>query len=251
MMTRLLEDKVVWITGASRGIGRSIALACAAEGAHTVLVARERSHLSGTAAAIEEIGNGSPPTLLEYDITDPQAVSNALINFFKTRKRLDAMINNAGIMDDAPLGMITQDLVERVFSVNVYATLYHMQFASRLMARAKAGSIVNISSILGRVGGGGQAVYSAGKAAVIGATLAASKELAQHNIRVNAVAPGFIDTDMTRKLPEERRQKVINNIGFRRPGTPEEVAQTVLFLASDRSAYLTGQIIGVDGGMLI
>lgn len=245
-----LTDKVVWITGASRGIGRAVALACAAEGAVTVLTARHKDHLSETAASIIEAG-GRQPLLLNYDITDLQAVGNAFQRVFRETKRLDGLVNNAGIMQDALLGMITAEQVEDTFAVNVFGTLYHMQYAARLMGRAKAGSIVNISSIMGRYGYPGKTTYSASKGAVIGATLAAAKELAPSGIRVNAVAPGVVNTDLLGGVSAEKMKAAVESIGFGRLASAAEVADAILFLLSDRSRYITGQIVGIDGAMRV
>jgi 3-oxoacyl-[acyl-carrier protein] reductase len=147
--------------------------------------------------------------------------------------------------------MISADVIHLVLQTNVAGSLLHLQGAARLMTRAKGGSIINLTSIIGRWGKAGQAVYATSKAAVIGMTLSASKELAPKGIRVNAVAPGMIDTDMTKQLPENRRQDALASIKMGRAGQPEEVAQTILFLASEMASYITGQVIGVDGGMIV
>ena len=165
--------------------------------------------------------------------------------------QLDAVVNNAGILDDALLGMVNEQQLSRTFAVNTEAVIFHMQYASRLMMKQKSGSIINVSSIIGRVGNIGQTVYSASKAAVIGATYSAAKELAVHNIRVNAVAPGFIETDMTKQLSANKFEERLKEIKMGRIGKAEEVANVIIFLASDQSTYVTGQVIGVDGGMVI
>jgi 3-oxoacyl-[acyl-carrier protein] reductase len=250
MTTLLLKDKVVWITGASRGIGRGIALACAAEGAQTVLVARHCSHLKETAELISGLG-GSEPILADYDITNQSAVGAAFSKVYKQVRRLDVLVNNAGIMEDALIGMVTAAQVEKTFDVNVFAALYHMQYAARLMSRNNGGSIINIASIIGRFGNPGQTVYGASKAAVIGATYSASKELAFQQVRVNAIAPGFIETDMVRQLSPDKYNDRINSLRIGRIGTPDDIARSVLYLGSDLSRYVTGQVIGVDGGMIV
>jgi len=160
-------------------------------------------------------------------------------------------VANAGVLDDALIGMVTTDQIKRVFETNTYGVLYCAQYASRLMARNKSGSIINVASIIGTNGNVGQAVYGGSKAAVIGITHSLAKELAPSNIRVNAIAPGFIDTEMARSIPPEKFQERINSIKMGRIGSPDEVAKVILFLASDLASYVTGQTIGVDGGMLI
>jgi len=246
----MLDGKVVWITGASRGIGRGIAVACAREGARTVLVASKVEHLAETAEEIRA-ANGTEPILVDYDITDPAQVGQAFSKVYKEVRQLDVLVNNAGIMHDALIGMVSVPQIQRTFAVNVFATLYHMQYAARLMARNKSGSIINIASIIGRFGNAGQMVYGASKAAVIGATQSAAKELAPQNIRVNAIAPGFIDTDMVRQLGQDKYQERLSSIRMGRIGKPEDIAKAIIFLSSAMSEYVTGQVLGIDGGMII
>ena len=166
-------------------------------------------------------------------------------------KRLDILVNNAGIVANSLLGMIPQEQIEAVLRVNVQGVLNNLQYASRLMTRNKSGSVVNVASIVGRVGNAGQALYAGSKAAVIGVTLSAAKELAPQGIRVNAVAPGLIDTDMIRSLSPEVRTTLEKGIKMGRVGKPEDVADAIYFLASDLSGYVTGQVLGVDGGLVI
>jgi 3-oxoacyl-[acyl-carrier protein] reductase len=194
---------------------------------------------------------GTPCIGLQSDVADPESVKACYRTIFKNFKRLDVLVNNAGILQDALLGMIPDALIRRTIEVNTVGPIYHLQEASRLMARNRSGSIVNMTSIVGRFGNEGQAAYSASKAALIGLTKSAAKELARSNIRVNAVAPGFINTDMVKQLQPQKFEERMNSIKMGRIGEPEDVANTVLFLASDLSAYVTGQVIGVDGGMLI
>ena len=246
----MLAGKVVWVTGASRCIGHAIAVACAREGARTVLVARDVAHLGQTAEQIGAVG-GLEPILADYDISDPAQVGGAFSKLYKEIKKLDVLVNNAGIMQDALIGMVTAAQVQQTFAVNVFAALYHMQYAARLMTRAKSGSIINIASIIGRFGNAGQTVYGASKAAVIGATLSAAKELAPQNIRVNAIAPGFIETDMVRQLARDKFEERLGAVLMGRIGTPEDIARATLFLASDLSEYVTGQVLGVDGAMIV
>jgi 3-oxoacyl-[acyl-carrier protein] reductase len=241
---------VVLVTGASRGIGRAIARQQAARGVQLVLVARDADALQALAAELTAEG-APPPMTAAIDLGATDAVADLFRQIFSRFGRLDGLVNNAGILHEGLLGMIRADDIDRVLAVNVKAPLMTMQYAARLMARAKRGSIVNLVSIMGLNGAAGLSVYAASKAALIGATRSAAKELAAGGIRVNAVAPGFIDTDMTRAMPEAAHAKRVASIGMGRAGTPEEVAELVGFLLEDRASYITGQIIGIDGQMVV
>lgn len=246
----LLDKKVALITGASRGIGKETAIQFAAAGATVVICAKEVEHLAETAEEIKKI-TGTEPFALGYDVSDSTNIKEAFSSFYSKHKRLDILVNNAGVLLDSLLGMATPEMVQKTFEINVFSVIFHMQYASRLMTRIKSGSIINISSIIGRFGNEGQVVYGASKAAVIGATLSAAKELAPLNIRANVIAPGFISTDMVKKLPKSKFDDRMESIKMGRIGTPEDVARAALFLGSDLSEYITGQIIGVDGAMVI
>jgi len=239
----------IFITGATRGIGYATAVQAAKQGWVLILNGREQERLAEVKD--ELAAYGAEVYTLCYDVTDVNEIKKAFMWTKKEIGKLDALVNNAGVLDDALLGMVNERQIQSTFSVNIEAVLYHMQYASRLMMPQKLGSIVNVSSIIGRVGNAGQTVYGASKSAVIGATYSASKELGPYNIRVNAVAPGFIDTDMTKQLSEEKYAQRLTEIKMNRIGKPEEVANVILFLASDLSSYVTGQVIGVDGGMVI
>lgn len=246
-----LQGKVALITGSTRGIGWACARLMARQGAVVLLNGvSSRELLDGRVAELKA-ETGAEVDGLAFDVASPTAVRDAYAAIFKKYKRLDVLVNNAGILEDNLLGMITPENIARVFEVNVTGAILNMQYASRLMARNRGGSIVNLSSIIGREGNAGQVVYGGSKAAVVGLTLSAAKELAPQGIRVNAVAPGFIDTDMTRRLPKEKYEQRLNGIRMGRIGTPEDVARAILFFASDLSAYVTGQVLGVDGGMQI
>ncbi|MGZ7446001.1 SDR family NAD(P)-dependent oxidoreductase [Paenibacillus sp. TH7-28] len=246
----MLKNKITFITGASRGIGRETAIQFAKHGAVLVLNGQNKEALEHLQAELQR-EYSAEVYILPYDVRDTAEIKHAFQWIKKDLGTLDVLVNNAGVLDDALLGMVNEQQMESTFSINIEAVIYHMQYASRLMTRQKQGSIINVSSIIGRTGNAGQVVYASSKAAVIGATYSAAKELGVHNIRVNAVAPGFIDTDMTKQLSDEKYKQRLSEIKMNRIGKPVEVANTILFLASDLSSYITGQVIGVDGGMVI
>jgi 3-oxoacyl-[acyl-carrier protein] reductase len=245
-----LENKICVVTGASRGIGYAISGSFARAGATVVMAVRNPAQMDADLATRSNQGDGGffP---LQCDVTDPASVAGFFREVYKRFGRLDVLVANAGILEDALIGMVTPEQVNRVFAVNTFGVIYCSQYAARLMTRNKSGSIINIASIIGTNGNAGQAVYGGSKAAVIGITKSLAKELAASNIRVNAIAPGFIDTDMARSIPFEKFRERMESIAMKRIGTPEEVANVALFLASDLSSYVTGQTLGVDGGMLI
>jgi 3-oxoacyl-[acyl-carrier protein] reductase len=247
----MLKGKVALVTGSTRGIGWATACLFARYGATVLLNGHSnRALLEQRVAELQET-SGIEVDGLFFDVSDYTAIKTAYQEIFKKYRKLDILVNNAGILEDALLGMISKDLIERLMAVNVMGMLYSLQSAARMMTRQGSGSIVNVSSIVGIHGNVGQVVYSASKAAVLGITKSAAKELAPYQIRVNVVAPGFIATDMTAQLPPDKYKERVANIKMQRIGSPEDVANAVLFLASDLSGYITGQVIGVDGGMLI
>lgn len=245
----MLKNKVVLVTGASRGIGQATAIVLAKAGARVVIHGRSEESLAKTKAAVSEIG--SAPFIVIYDVTDEAAMKQATIAIKKQFGRLDGLVNNAGVMDEGLLGMVKTDVMQNMLNVNVTAVIQQMQFASRLMMKNDTSSIVNVSSIIGVKGAEGSAAYAASKAAVIGLTLSSAKEWTSKGIRVNAVAPGFIETDLTAHYLDDKKEAVLNSIKMHRFGQAEEVANVILFLLSDMSSYVTGQVIGVDGGMVI
>jgi len=247
----LLQDKVALITGAARGIGFAIAESFARHGARVFLTGRDQAALDAACARIREHTPQAQLTALVLDVTQPDAVRDAFQRVFKEARRLDVLVANAGVMDDALIGMVTPALVEHNFQTNTYGALYCAQYASRLMARNRQGSIINITSIMGIQGNVGQAVYAGSKAALVGITKSLAKELGPQNIRVNAIAPGLIDTDLVAGVAPEKLAERQAAIALGRIGRPEEVANAALFLASDLGAYVTGQVLGVDGGMVV
>ena len=238
-MSTLLENKVCIITGAAQGIGRQIAEQFAADGA--IVYACDRQEFTPNNEHIH-------PVVL--DITDAASVKTAFMQIFKTEGRIDCLVNNAGIVYNRKIGMITREETERMFLVNVIAALELLQLVSRLMARCGGGSIINIASVTAVLGSPGQVAYSATKGAIISMTKSAAKELAAQNIRVNAVAPGIVQTERFTELYESDGSKIderIQRIALGRLGTPEDIAHACAFLASNRANYISGQILGVDG----
>jgi len=246
----LLENRTVLITGASRGIGRATALLLAGEGAQVVLLARSGELLKDLKSEIDATASAKA-----INFTADVKIQDDLKKVFEELNRqkiyLDVLVNNAGVMKDAVIQMVQQKLIDEIYETNVYGTIHASQLAVKSMLKKRGGSIINLTSIVGVNGNLGQSIYASSKSAVIGFTKSLSKELASLNIRVNAVAPGFIDTAMTKEIDQRFYEKNISSIGMKRIGLPEDVAKTILFLASDLSSYVTGQIIGVDGGMII
>ena len=249
-MNLLLSGKKVLITGAGRGIGKAIAHLFAQQGAEIFLNGRNETVIAQLKDELVATYSATVH-LVVFDVADAESVKQGFRTLFAITKSLDVLVNNAGILDDALIGMVSQAQIQQTFSANTFSVLYCSQYAARMMQRNKQGSIINMASIIGRVGNAGQAVYGGSKAAVIGITQSLAKELATQNIRVNAIAPGFIDTDMAHSLSDDKFQQRLDSIAMGRIGSPEEVAKVALFLASDLSSYVTGQVIGVDGGMLI
>ena len=238
-----LSGRVGFVTGGTRGIGLATAQLLAQHGAHIVVAGTDQARTQEAAAGFGGLG-------VACDSRDPEAIAAAYRTIRAECGRLDFLVNNAGVLQDALVGMISPEMIDEVLGINAKGPILHLQAAARLM-RKNGGSIVNVSSIIGRRGNAGQAVYAASKAAVIGLTTSAAKELAPKNIRVNAIAPGFIETDMTAALPPEKYAERMDSIALGRIGTPQDVANAVLFLVSDLSSYVTGQVLGVDGGMLV
>jgi 3-oxoacyl-[acyl-carrier protein] reductase len=247
----MLAGQVALVTGSTRGIGWATARRLAEHGATVVLNGSSDAQLLEQRVAELSQASGREMHGTLFDVADDVQVMAAVREIQGRYKRLDVLVNNAGVLKDAMLGMFARDAVDRVIDVNVKGAIFVTQAAARLMMRNKKGSVINLSSIVGTHGNAGQAVYAASKAALVGLTLSAAKELAAFNIRVNAIAPGYIDTDMIKHLTPEKHQERLASIGLRRIGTPEDVADVVVFLASDLSRYVTGQVIGVDGGMVI
>jgi 3-oxoacyl-[acyl-carrier protein] reductase len=242
----LLEGRVALVTGASRGIGAAIARAYAAEGASLLLCARSE----GVEALAGELATGQRPVrALRGDLSDAAFARELITSVRKEHGRLDVLVNNAGILRQGLIGMTSTEQMRELLEVNIVALMTLTQYAIRVMDAKRSPSVVNLASIAGTAGMEGVTAYSASKAAVVGYTLASAKELAPKGIRVNAIAPGFIDTDMVRGVSPDWYERRLQSIRMGRIGTPEDVAGVAVFLGSDLSRYVTGQVIGVDGGM--
>lgn len=247
--TGLLGGRVVMLTGASRGIGRAIALACAREGATVACVASSASNAQGTVEAIQAAGGQG--FAFGADLGDAEAVERLWAEVVATAGEPSILINNAGLTRDGLLMRMKDEDWDRVLDVNLKAAFLTIRAATRAMMKARYGRILNVTSIVGQGGAAGQANYAASKAGLIGLTKSVAKELGARGITCNAVAPGFIETDMTKDLPESFRQRVSETAPLGRLGTPEDIAEAVVFLVSDRASYITGQVLTVDGGLTV
>ena len=244
-----LENKVALVTGGARGIGKAIALAYAREGADLVIADVNADQAAQTAAEIEKTGRKSLG--VSMDVTDYAQVEETINKILDKLTKVDILVNNAGITKDNLLLRMHQTEWDAVINVNLKGTFNCIKAVSRPMIKQRQGRIINIASIIGLIGNAGQANYSASKAGIIALTKTAAKELASRAINVNAVAPGFIQTEMTAKLPEKIQQDMLTAIPLGTFGTPEDVASVCVFLSSAESAYITGQTIVVDGGMVM
>ncbi|HLL55418.1 MAG TPA: 3-oxoacyl-[acyl-carrier-protein] reductase [Myxococcaceae bacterium] len=242
------NGKVVLVTGGSRGIGRACAVGFAKRGATVVL-----SYAGNEAAANETVkliqDGGGKARAVKFDVADSKACAEAVDAVVKESGRLDVLVNNAGVAVDGLIMRFKDEDWDKTLDTNLKGAFALIRAASRPMMKQKGGAIINLTSVVGEMGNGGQAAYAASKAGLIGLTKAVAKELSSRNIRVNAVSPGFIGTDMTSKIPDDTRTKMLEGIPLGRLGTAEEVAHAVMFLASDLAAYITGEVLKVNGGM--
>ncbi|MEI6564363.1 MAG: 3-oxoacyl-[acyl-carrier-protein] reductase [bacterium] len=244
-----LSGKVALVTGAARGIGQAIAKKLAVEGCDVALCDLKAEWLTETVGLIEAAGR--KVKCFEVDVSQSAAVEAAVNGAIQEFGKIDILINNAGITKDTLMIRMSEQDWDAVLSVNLKGTFLFTKAVARPMMKQRSGAIVNVASIIGLIGNAGQCNYAASKAGVIALTKSAAKELAARNIRVNAVAPGFIETKMTEALPEEVRTKMLGAIPMGRFGQPEDVANVVLFLAGDMSSYMTGQVLPICGGMVM
>lgn len=246
----LLENKGAVVTGGSRGIGRAVAEALAAEGATVaVIYAGNIKAAEDTVRTIEEAGGKA--FAVQCDVADEAAVTDMVKMVHEKLGTIDVFVNNAGITRDGLLMRMKREDWDAVLSTNLTGVYNCTKAVTKIMMKQRSGSIINMTSVVGETGNAGQANYAAAKAGVIGFTKSAAKELASRNIRVNAVAPGCIDTDMTAVLSDAVKEEMIKSIPLGRTAAPEEVAQAVVFLASQKAGYITGQTLNVDGGMVM
>ncbi len=246
----MLKGKSAIITGGVRGIGKAIAEEFCKNGANVLLCYRSNDEAAEKAAA-ELSQYGTKVEILKGDVAEPKFAKEAVAKAKESFEKVDILVNNAGITRDKLLMRMTEEDFDSVVDTNLKGSFYFLKAASSVMVKQKVGSIINLSSIVGVKGNPGQVNYCASKAGVIGMTMSAAKELGRRNVRVNAIAPGFINTDMTGVLTDEQKSKMNEVISLGRMGQPEDIAKVALFLASDMSQYVTAQTICVDGGMSI
>lgn len=246
----MLKDKIAVVTGASRGIGKAIALELAKQGADVVVnYSGSKERAMEVKEEIEAMGRTA--WVMQCDISDFVACEEFMKEVIKECGQIDILVNNAGITKDGLLMAMKEDQFDQVIAVNLKGCFNCIRFASKYMMKKRNGVIINMSSVSGVLGNAGQANYSASKAGIIGLTKSAARELAARNIRVNAIAPGFVETEMTDALGENVKEEAVKQIPLKRFGKPDDIAAMVAFLAEDKAAYITGQVICVDGGMAI
>jgi len=245
----LLADKVAVVTGAGRGIGRAVALAYARMGADVACVSRTEENSAKAAAEVEALGRRA--WAVAVDVADTAAVNTATGKILDEAGRVDILVNNAGVTRDNLLMRMSEEEWDTVINTNLKGAFNFTKALTRPFIKQRSGRIINIASVIGLIGNAGQSNYAASKAALIGFTKSVAKELAPRGITANAIAPGFIETDMTAALDDKVRESIIGNVPLGRFGSPDDIAHTAVFLALEASGYITGQVLTVDGGMVM
>ena len=244
-----LNDKVAVVTGAGRGIGRAVAIAYAKMGANVVCVSRTQENSTKVATEIEALGQKS--WAFAVDVSDTSAVESYAKNILEATGKVDILVNNAGVTRDNLLMRMSEEEWDTVLNTNLKGAFNFTKAFTRPFMKQRSGRIINIASVIGLIGNAGQSNYAASKAALIGFTKSVAKELAPRGVTANAIAPGFIETDMTAVLDEKVRGSIIDRIPMNRFGSPEDIANTAIFLALESTNYMTGQVLTIDGGMVM
>ena len=244
-----LNDKVAVVTGAGRGIGRAVAIAYAKMGANVVCVSRTQENSTKVATEIEALGQKS--WAFAVDVSDTSAVESSAKNILEATGKVDILVNNAGVTRDNLLMRMSEEEWDTVLNTNLKGAFNFTKAFTRPFMKQRSGRIINIASVIGLIGNAGQSNYAASKAALIGFTKSVAKELAPRGVTANAIAPGFIETDMTAVLDEKVRGSIIDRIPMNRFGSTEDIANTAIFLALESTNYMTGQVLTIDGGMVM
>ena len=244
-----LNDKVAVVTGAGRGIGRAVAIAYAKMGANVVCVSRTQENSTKVATEIEALGQKS--WAFAVDVSDTSAVESSAKNILEATGKVDILVNNAGVTRDNLLMRMSEEEWDTVLNTNLKGAFNFTKAFTRPFMKQRSGRIINIASVIGLIGNAGQSNYAASKAALIGFTKSVAKELSPRGVTANAIAPGFIETDMTAVLDEKVRGSIIDRIPMNRFGSPEDIANTAIFLALESTNYMTGQVLTIDGGMVM
>ena len=244
------ERKTVFVTGASRGIGKEVALKYAENGYDVIInYVSDKTDVEALEKEFKE--KGADTLILKADVSNSEEVQNVVDKAIEKFGKIDVLVNNAGITRDNLLMRMSEEEFDKVLEINLKGTFLVTKAVTKYMMKKRSGSIINLSSVVGVAGNAGQCNYSASKAGIIGFTKSIAKELASRNIRANAVAPGFIETDMTAVLSDSVKESIHNQIPLKRMGSAKEVAELIYFLGSEKSSYITGQVINVDGGMVM
>ena len=244
-----LTNKVAIITGASQGIGKGMAETFSKAGAHVACVSRNKDNLKSVTDSL--IKNGGEASFYSCDVSSLDAFQNTIKEIVENHGSVDILVNNAGVCKDKLIMRMSEDDWNKVININLNGAFNGIKAVSQIMIKQRAGRIINISSIVGLIGNPGQANYAASKAGLIGLSKSAAKELAPRGITVNAIAPGYIATDMTDQITDQAKESLITKIPLGRIGSPSDIAASALFLASDEAGYITGQTLTVDGGMVM